>query len=64
MSMCSFIAKRAFSSSARNLNIKHVTVIGGGLMGSGIAQVCDFNILSLIIMVLFRSPGDKETLFG
>ncbi|KAK1791926.1 hypothetical protein P4O66_013907 [Electrophorus voltai] len=30
---------RTLSSAARNAAIKHVTVIGGGLMGSGIAQV-------------------------
>lgn len=33
---------RGFSSSAvRNVVIKHVTVIGGGQMGAGIAQVRD-----------------------
>ena len=30
---------RCFSSSAVNMAIKNVTVIGSGLMGSGIAQV-------------------------
>uniref|UniRef100_A0A3Q3W8H8 Hydroxyacyl-coenzyme A dehydrogenase, mitochondrial n=1 Tax=Mola mola TaxID=94237 RepID=A0A3Q3W8H8_MOLML len=34
------LARRGFSSSAvRNLVIKHVTIIGGGQMGAGIAQV-------------------------
>ena len=39
MAFASGIAKRALSTSASKLAIKHVTVIGGGLMGSGIAQV-------------------------
>lgn len=30
---------RGFSTSSAALSIKNVTVIGGGLMGSGIAQV-------------------------
>lgn len=34
-----FSSKRCFSVSAVNATIKNVTVIGGGLMGSGIAQV-------------------------
>ncbi|ELU06583.1 hypothetical protein CAPTEDRAFT_137685 [Capitella teleta] len=33
------VLKRSFSSSAGRAAIKHVTVIGGGLMGSGIAQI-------------------------
>lgn len=33
------IAKRSLSSTATMNAIKNVTVVGGGLMGSGIAQV-------------------------
>lgn len=33
------IAKRSFSSTAVQNAIKNVTIIGGGLMGAGIAQV-------------------------
>lgn len=39
MAFASGIAKRALSTSTNRLAIKHVTIIGGGLMGSGIAQV-------------------------
>lgn len=33
------IVKRTFSNTAAMSAIKNVTVVGGGLMGSGIAQV-------------------------
>lgn len=33
------VIKRGFSTSTIKNTIKNVTVIGGGLMGSGIAQV-------------------------
>lgn len=37
--MASAIITRSLTTSAIESVIKHVTVIGGGLMGSGIAQV-------------------------
>ena len=39
MSFVNNIAKRAFSTSNSPLSINKLTVIGCGLMGSGIAQV-------------------------
>ena len=39
MAFASGIAVRRLSTTASRLAVKDVTVIGGGLMGSGIAQV-------------------------
>ncbi len=39
MAFSTFMIKRGFSSSASRHAIKNVTIIGGGLMGAGIAQV-------------------------
>lgn len=39
MAFISHLGQRSFSTSVVRLAIKNVTVIGGGLMGSGIAQV-------------------------
>jgi len=36
---CLSIISRNFSTSIARAAIQHVTVVGGGLMGSGIAQV-------------------------
>lgn len=36
---------RSFSSSALRMTINNVTVIGGGTMGAGIAQVLTINTL-------------------
>jgi len=41
------LAKSLSTSNSLNQDIKNVTVVGGGLMGSGIVQVCaqnDFNV--------------------
>lgn len=43
-----FVLTRKFSISTSQNAIKTVTVIGGGLMGSGIAQVSDVDFLKLI----------------
>ena len=39
MAFCTKLTKRAFSTTAGREAIKNVTIIGGGLMGAGIAQV-------------------------
>ncbi|KAK2164110.1 hypothetical protein LSH36_68g01035 [Paralvinella palmiformis] len=39
MAFATGMIRRAFSMSTTNQAVKHVTVIGGGLMGAGIAQV-------------------------
>lgn len=37
------ILSRGLCTTVSNMNaIKHITVVGGGLMGSGIAQVSNF----------------------
>jgi hypothetical protein len=45
---------RQISSSSVSFAIKNVTVIGGGLMGSGIAQVANLqNKEYLLIFIIF-----------
>lgn len=46
---------RYFSSSAVNMAIKNVTVIGSGLMGSGIAQVRNYKVI-----LISSTPADLE----
>lgn len=49
------IARNFSNSSAMQSAIKNITVIGGGLMGSGIAQVSTFILMKPItIFVLLK----------
>lgn len=54
MAFFSHQVRRGFSSSAvRSVVIKHVTIIGGGQMGAGIAQVSyDMGAVSLLSVSL------------
>lgn len=47
------VLKRGLATSAARSAIKNVTVIGGGLMGSGIAQV-SYYIIIVVAMTTFR----------
>lgn len=56
---------RSFSSSSARLAIKNVTVIGGGLMGSGIAQVAaqtghNVTLVDVSESVLQKSKGNIQ----
>lgn len=49
------VLKRSLStSSAMNAAIKNVTIIGGGLMGSGIAQVSTLHVMQLHFSISFH----------
>ncbi|ELU07199.1 hypothetical protein CAPTEDRAFT_98079 [Capitella teleta] len=65
MSLAGTVLKRSFSSSASRAAIKHVTVIGGGLMGSGIAQVAaqtghDVTMVDMSEDILAKSTAHIE----
>ncbi|XP_072392333.1 hydroxyacyl-coenzyme A dehydrogenase, mitochondrial-like [Diabrotica undecimpunctata] len=69
MATISNIAKRCFSSSSTLNAIKNVTVIGGGLMGSGIAQVAAQAGQSVILVdlnadILKKSETSIQTSVG
>lgn len=51
---------RSFSSSAAKAAIKNVTVIGGGLMGSGIAQVAAQTGHNVVLVDLNQKVLDKS----
>ncbi|XP_066994542.2 hydroxyacyl-coenzyme A dehydrogenase, mitochondrial isoform X2 [Anabrus simplex] len=66
MALPSLVLRRCVSSSAPANVIKHVTVVGGGLMGSGIAQVAaqngqDVTLVDVNDAVLSKSRGIIET---
>lgn len=50
------MSSAAASASAKKITIKHVTVIGGGLMGAGIAQVSGGEFLGPGPAVRARQP--------
>ena len=52
------LLNRGFSTSAVQASIKNVTVIGGGLMGAGIAQVAGINFC-----VQYRFKISRSKLF-
>jgi hypothetical protein len=43
------IARRAYSTEQTESLVKNVTIIGSGLMGSGIAQVFTFSIIQKLV---------------
>lgn len=56
MALPTTILKRALSTSSTLNVIKNVTVIGGGLMGSGIAQVSSFFLQKRLSSTIFLFP--------
>ena len=66
MSSPFLLFNRYFSSSTSKMAIKRVVIIGGGLMGSGIAQVAaqtghDVAVVDLNDQVLKKSQTNIET---
>ncbi|KAK3554122.1 hypothetical protein QTP70_019216 [Hemibagrus guttatus] len=55
------ITRALSSSTVRNAAIKHVTVIGGGLMGSGIAQVAAVTGHSVVLVDMSEDILKKST---
>lgn len=51
----SFVTRILSRNLATKVDIKHVTVVGGGLMGSGIAQVRTIALCTLSSMVFWES---------
>ncbi|RZF34649.1 hypothetical protein LSTR_LSTR012731 [Laodelphax striatellus] len=65
MAFSSKLISRGFATSTYLNSIKHVTVVGGGLMGSGIAQVAaqsghNVTLVDLNEQVLQKSKGSIE----
>ncbi|KAF7710138.1 hydroxyacyl-coenzyme A dehydrogenase, mitochondrial [Silurus meridionalis] len=56
-----YFTRALSSSSIRNAVIKHVTIIGGGLMGSGIAQVAASTGHSVVLVDTSQDILNKST---
>ena len=59
MALPFLVLNRCFSSSTvMAAAIKNITIVGGGLMGSGIAQVGIYQIYN--ILNIMPKPGDRS----